>query len=60
LRWNCTSSTPASTTSGAGCRKRNDAGERGNVALTREHLEEYARSFQAPDDAELASFDPPA
>ena len=40
--------------------ERNDAAERGNVALTREHLEEYARSFQAPDDAELASFDPPA
>ncbi len=38
---------------------RNGRAEHGAVVLTRADLEQYARVFQRPDDAELALFDAP-
>jgi predicted kinase len=39
---------------------RNRHGDAAAAPLTRELIEEYARLFEAPDDAELALFDRPA
>ncbi len=41
------------------CRRVETRDSAGTVPLTREHIEEYVRMFQPPDDAELNLFDQP-